>query len=205
MSNYLTLISKDVSRIIYRYLYDYIPKELNNVVKRFGGYPINEHRQDQYFKLDIVTHILRSSICKIHNYKTDVSGRNINWDHNSYLNIFPYPKNNCVCTNLIKSQDTEGMWDCLFNRKHQISIINGCVYHLASMGGNSNKYNLVPYFQSDHCWQDLAIRYLRNTTLNQQPDEMDECYRKNDIQNREIQRIKRSKNTTKTSSECVIC
>ena len=208
MSNYLAVIPKDVLRIIYKYLYDYVPKELNKVVQRIGGYPIKRYHSFANFLGDLDHAALRSSICKICNYKLNVSHRVRKWyrPENPHINFLGNPENNCVCSNLIKSQDTEGAWDKMFNRKHQISIINGCVYHLASMGETSKKYNLVPYFQSDYCWQDLASRFLRNGTINQNSKEMDECFKKNDHQNRIITRALNTKKSQGTvRAECIVC
>jgi hypothetical protein len=56
-------------------------------------------------------------------------------------------------------QNTKGNWNVNFADQHTFSVINGVTFHVKY---KSDKVVLVPFFKSNHCWQDLAVVFLRN-------------------------------------------
>lgn len=154
---YLDLLPKDVARIVYRYLYDFVPLQIVNVVEtsNFNPAPILRFLGTQ-------RPMLESTTCKIHTSTRSLIDKNNNftkWERS----VTP-----CVCQNLIKFQDKSGMWNKHFDTSHRMSIINGVVYHLKKQLKLQNqtyisqdKYILVPFFESNYCWQDMAIRFVQ--------------------------------------------
>lgn len=199
---YLSSLPKDLLRIIYKYIYNFVPRELNFAVDRYG-YP--QGRSQNLGILGITgrynKNILKSSKCKIHNQGKDVRTNQNKWmrGKNKWTNLLANT-NNCVCEKLIKSQDHHGLWNKNFKEDHRFSIINGCVFHYVGnqyTGGTNNKSRIIPYFQSDHCWQDLAVRFLRNVRSVKEANEMKECIQKCESHMRELYPQKRD-------SGCVI-
>lgn len=179
-TSYLGWLPKDVSRIIYRYLYDYVPLEILKQVRIGCGTP------------------LKSSKCKLHKQPDNLSiPHNIEWKRSVFK---PHP----VCDKLIQSQDYSEFWNINFKSGiHRFSIINGITYHL-SYTIESKRYKLIPYFQSDHCWQDLALRFIRNNRKDNSEDhtrEFSECIQKKISHDAHI---RRSQNKGSVES-CVVC
>lgn len=175
---YINKLPKDIIGIIYRYLYDDVPRLLYRYVLKFKN---RREPRNNYLSLVGVKDpsLLKSTMCKIccRNFNETVCV----WTRSTkdIIGLLANPRNNDLCTHLIKSQDISGVWNKSFKNKHRFSIINGVVYHLAvGEYPNNNRYRLVPYFQSDHCWQDLAMRFLRNMNINENTRELDECVRK---------------------------
>lgn len=182
---YLSSIPKDLIRIIYKYLYDYVPKQIIHDVHRCN---VSRHKFQSHGTL-------KSPTCKMHN-KCFISDTPLMWKRYFISNTY-------VCENLIKSQDFSGNWNKNFKDSHRISIINGTVYHIkSSKSHNSNKYILVPFFESDHCWQDLAMRFMRNNeTSIIETNEMKQC------ETKFVSHVKREKKLTSASNDatCIIC
>jgi hypothetical protein len=173
MVTYLEKLPKDVIGIIYSFLYDEIPKNLYKYVDfTYASQKTRIQRPNNilhgiFDALD-KPRLLKSTKCKIHNYGRQIKdNEKLVWNRRS--------SGGGVCDPLILCQEEEGFWNKFFKFKHRFSIINGKVYHLVESqsqdnwgmnidGIRRNTFKLVPYFESNHCWQDLAMRFLRNST-----------------------------------------
>jgi len=186
-SCYLYVLPKDVLQIVYRYLYEDVPSYLHRYVVKYSNVkkPRNYYVPDSF---DINSSLLKSTVCKVCRLNDDETlcvwirdnPKNYNTD---ILKILSEQSKNSVCACLMKSQDVSKKWNKSFKSTHRYSIINGVVYHLVDDDYDTNDYSrltnkcrLVPYFQSDHCWQDLAVRHMRNNNYDN-----DECVRKQAI------------------------
>jgi hypothetical protein len=70
-----------------------------------------------------------------------------------------------LCQKLLLCQDVSARWNEKFGDLCKYSIINGVVYHYVKRG--DNKFNLVPVFESEHCWQDMGLMFSRLQNSNE--------------------------------------
>ena len=175
----MNYLPKDVARIIYRYVNDLVIKDMQHNVECFDceNDDINNEQHNTLFpKLFETNKILESSICKIHKKHLSSCIHNFIWSLNkpSYLenDLLGHLKIDMTCSRLIICQDVFAKWNNYAKKNHCISIINGCVFR-SEFGEypNDKTLHLIPYFESNYCWQDIAARFLRNRS-----EKKDELY-----------------------------
>lgn len=152
MSGFLRYIPKDVVNIIYRYTFS--NDVLLHMINRVKQYPEIE-KISALPSLSCIAGVddkyrtLMSSRCKVSTIRNII----LLWLRKSHR------FSNCICQTMILCQDLSGPWNINFSGEHVFSIINGIVYHSRY---ELTKVKLVPFFRSNHCWQDLAVVFLRN-------------------------------------------
>lgn len=185
-NHYMNLLPKDVWRIIYSYLYAEVPQMLYRYVVKFNN--VNSPKQiylpNMLYQNSSLVKSTKCRICrKLPPEKLCVWLREYPKDYTSeYMRLlFDGNGSSNICTALIKSHDVSAVWNDGYKYKHRFSIIDGVVYHLTQSEESDKRYRLVPYFQSDHCWQDIGMRLMRNINKMESTSEYDECIRKQNI------------------------
>ena len=176
MVKFLQGLPKDIARIIYSFVFEEVFHEIKENVELLRIQDLDKKNiaNDLLGLLpNFEAKVLKSSKCKIHNTPSSNVRRGnydliLSWSRFNFLS-----SDKTVCSSLIKSQDHENRWNKNFDSVCRYSIINGSVYHLVKVDNNvnlgedwegrrNNSWRLVPYFDSNYCWQDLAQRFLIN-------------------------------------------
>jgi hypothetical protein len=157
MSGFLRFMPKDIVNLVYRYVCS--GSVLCEVLYRVQPYGMHNNNNGGALRraLDLgglgdKYKTIYSTNCKI-SKKRRTSPKYLVWSRKA--SVF----SDCVCQTLLLCQDMKAMWNVNFKDIHMMSIIDGNVYHTKYLG---HKIMLVPFFRSDHCWQDLAVVFLRN-------------------------------------------
>ena len=159
----LSRVPKDLFRLIYSYLYVVVVDDIKNGVQTCIVRKKRQNHNGGMIFLDVSNYdseIVESPKCKIHKYNKN---KTLNWERGcDSVGFLTKSSRMNICKKLLLSQDMEKTWNPIFGSRSRISVINGVVYNLVpNRSLDYAKVRLVPMFESDHCWQDLALAFMR--------------------------------------------
>lgn len=135
----------DINRMIYQYLHnDLIVKNIKKVIHRTVTKMGNEN-------------MMFGKNCKLccQALKNEFFEDTI-WE--GVADPWFFAPQSKLCYSLKLCQDYEYKWFDYFDSKFKFSVVNGVVYRLELI---EDRYHLIPFFSSNHCWQDIAARIIR--------------------------------------------